>query len=559
MTDKEKKKTYEDLKKKWGGEKLKTWQQKVGELQKRKVGGASAASAGPSGEGKKGETPQENKPGDKFNCKNCNAVINQYPCGVCKFDPSAKGKGEPKDKKSGIAGTLLKVGGIFALIIAVVVGGIFGYKFFPESAKAEIGKYFKTLSCMFSGDYQQCMISEQTPEAEKVGGYQAVTIQFGSKYNDYIVPTVYANDISGYYLPITVSNPNPEENKELTVENFSIKSSFWSDDPGVPDNHHEGDVDMIGGSNLKIMCGFADTCNETNNVECQKLLPGIDKEIILRFEDGNGSANCPSASDFKIRISDSECKGMCNNGTIDQTCSENTTCANDLCESKCKAPEYKFLDFVNCTYDANQKKCVFERNKNNFSELCSEKFGESTTVKFLVNYSFFVVGNGEFGFVQTEKDLKVLPKPKITTSAGPLSLTVYFLPSYIINEKNTGREIRMFLNLKNDGGGDAVVNNINITQNIQDTAQVRFDQNNFNSCLNGEKIRVSSDESWGKSCNLGILSVSGQTGPFATIPITVSMKYSYEETISKSIPIKKVSFDPIKQSEFVGTPGYCPT
>ncbi|MEM7825199.1 MAG: hypothetical protein QXO27_04475, partial [Candidatus Aenigmatarchaeota archaeon] len=299
---------------------------------------------------------------------------------------------KPKEKKS-IIGTLLKVGGIFALIIAVVVGGIFGYKAIPESAKAGVGKYLKTLSCIFSGDYQQCMISEQTPEAEKIGGYQAVSIQFGSKYNNYQVPMIYARDDSGYYLPITVSNPNPEEDKELTVENFYIKSSFWSNDPGV--SEYEKDADMVGGSNLKIMCGIADICTENNNADCQKLPPGIDKEILIRFIDyskDKENGDCSSASDFKIRLSDSECQETCTiNKNEDgkskieavKACSDNSTCANSLCEDKCKDPEYNFLDFVNYTYDASTKKCICERNRNNFNELCSEKFGQSATIKFL--------------------------------------------------------------------------------------------------------------------------------------------------------------------------------
>ncbi|MEM7825200.1 MAG: hypothetical protein QXO27_04480, partial [Candidatus Aenigmatarchaeota archaeon] len=177
-------------------------------------------------------------------------------------------------------------------------------------------------------------------------------------------------------------------------------------------------------------------------------------------------------------------------------------------------------------------------------------------------YNFFVVGNGEFGFVQTEKDLKLLPKPKITTSAGPLSLTVYFLPSYVINEKDTGRDVRMFLNLKNDGSGDAEIKDISIVQNLQDNAQVKFETDSIESCLSelksSGKIRVSAGESWGKSCSLGYPSVSGQTGPFATIPITVNMKYSYEEVISRTVRIKKITFDPNEGEDYSNVPGYCP-
>lgn len=374
-------------------------------------------------------------------------------------------------------------------------------------------------------------IQQPTPQAEKIGGYQALEVKFGSKYTGYSIPTLYANDTS-YSLPITISNPNPIDSG-LTIRSFSIHSVNSSYKGTSP--NQDADMKTKSGLTGKIMCGFSDICNVSNSNLCN-IEPQRDEQIIITFKDGAPCTLPPS--EHIIDIYDSK----------------------ECTKTVCLSPPFLAVNGTWRTRGLEGEGCYCknERKQNNFTELCDDlRFGDQVTVEFSSKFNFSVTGSSEFRILEKEENIKIAPQPKIKTSSGPVDITIYFIPDYVSNEKL--RDVKMIVNIANKGGGRADIKEVKLPS-ITSPVNINFGDcenriKSITSVNDGEERPAVCDVVFTKTNN--IIQIQG---PYATIPVSAQINYTYEKIESKTIPITKYQYDSQDPQDSLkaGLPGYCP-
>lgn len=358
----------------------------------------------------------------------------------------------------------------------------------PEGTLESFKDGIRSVLCTLTN----CKKLPVTPVAEKIGGYQALEVKFGSKYANYVPPALYAPSdnasIDDYSIPITVINPNPSDSG-LIIKNFKISN----------------DIYMKNKTGFRLMCGQVDNCGISNPNKCE-IEPGRDEQISVDFKEGSISG-CSLGSVYEVKD-------------------------NIYDKESCDRLGCRFTKSSDCV-------CEVKRTANDFTDLCKDFAGSKVTIELNTHFDFDVVGTTEFRLVQKDDDVQLMPSPKITSSSGPLTVTAYFSPDYFSNGKP--RSVKMFVSISNTGGGSASISNAAI--DVQ-SSQIVF--NNKTGCegkiRNISVVNDGKDNSKYTTCDFitsdGKKQI-GFSGPYATIPVSIRINYTYDKTESTTIPIVK--------------------
>ncbi len=427
----------------------------------------------------------------------------------------------------------------------------------------------------------------EKPQAKKIGGFEAIQVRFGTQSNNYQLPTLYAR--SEYTLPITVANPNKLETSAV-VEDFRIS-----------------DIVMYNGSSNRLLCGGEMTCpaGSISNISdgsakccadgvCKPAEKYVKKIGDIRPEDeqvltvdfrgktisdptGSKQVDCRfvlnsglAPLDFKVPFENKD------TGKTSQDCS--ITCGNvggAIVRSRNSnlhlTPLVDELDTSYYTYHpvTNECGCRIKQYNNELDNLCHVE-NSRTTIELSSTYNFNVQGKGELILLKSYQDKKIAPRPAITSSAGPLTVTTYFVPD--INSLDGKLQARnMFIDIRNDGDGTAnilefKINSKQLTQSIplDDSGKIIITK-----CSpDPQKLLIDKDTAT-IICSIEMNADDlVKEGNYKTIPAIIDMKYNYSELHSTSTPVKKVFIpaevtSPEKIQELKNTyetlPYYCPS
>ncbi|MBI2005311.1 MAG: carboxypeptidase regulatory-like domain-containing protein [Candidatus Aenigmarchaeota archaeon] len=476
-----------------------------------------------------------------------------------------------------------------AVVLAVIGGGLFLWNLVSSGKAFEIETYLKPLDVLRLFGVSQGAIDNMKenvrnvlsflqfkaaepvkPEAKKFGGFEAIDLKFGSGYNDYILPPLFARD-EEYNLPVTIINPNEVDSGMKPVTDFYIDGIYLN-------NRSEG-----------VMCGEIGTC-------------GKDKACTL-----NSEQEVIATLDFKgltkqsgvISGTKTDCRTITGKGkplaSVEVTYNKNE---DDDCEvTKLKtdfgcdiiANIFKTNYGVDTSVERVSEKtkftCVCELNRfyNIMDELCFMN-NDKAEVELTSHFNSEVEGKGELILVQKESDRKSAPKPTITSGAGPLTVTTYFITDVYV--KDTNPPVKMFIQIENDGSGSAKVN-----YSIDDKSLIDFKPGEKISLKSNPSIEISKcspvprtiTDGSGKpnfipvlvdkdgttiTCDVGISKDIKISGSYLTVPVIVDLKYSYSQEHSKTLNVKKASIpnditDPRQiaelEQQFEPLPYYCPS
>lgn len=438
------------------------------------------------------------------------------------------------------------------------------------------------------------------PEAKKIGGFEAIQLKFGSRYNEFLLPTLFAR--MDYTLPITVANPNKLDTK-LLVEDFDISDAFLMSSDG------------------KVICGGDVVKDEQNNlvstipVKMDKINPEEEKLTTIEFkgkttqENGNPLTNVVGATvdcrnvlkkdeplspaTFKQFAKEvlKEC-GDDRDIFIDVGGAEITRqqCRNNVCEQECSLT----VDNFNAKYGLPSQtadpsgdqiypqtskyiesegvcECKAKRYYNVMDEMCFFK-NDNAKVTLTSSYKFKVQGKGELIVVKTDADRKLAPKPVITSSAGPLTVTAYFVSDIDVIESKT-KARNMFIDIKNDGEGTAKITGLKINSvNIpsQQSIPLLSPYKNIIKCSPDPTRVPIGKESITVICSLvedQAQASSVLTGSYRTAPVIIDVDYTYSQFHSTSVKVKKevIPDEVVDQGQvrelnknFYTLPYYCP-
>ncbi|MEK6909814.1 MAG: hypothetical protein AABW61_01925, partial [Candidatus Aenigmatarchaeota archaeon] len=217
----------------------------------------------------------------------------------------------------------------------------------------------------------------------------------------------------------------------------------------------------------------------------------------------------------------------------------------------------------------NECECKVKRRHNVMDNLC---FMDNDKAKITLrsSYGFKVQGKGELILVKAEADKKLAPKPTITSSAGPLTVTTYFVSDIHVPEKT--KTSIMFVQIVNDGDGTAEINNLKINSVAIGATPLPLESGmvKISQCQPSGKVSIAKDGIT-LSCPVVVddsIVKTKVTGAYLTAPVIVDVDYKYTQTHSVTINVKKESIpggvddiDQIRElnRQFDPLPYYCPT
>ncbi|MEM5807769.1 MAG: carboxypeptidase-like regulatory domain-containing protein [Candidatus Aenigmatarchaeota archaeon] len=395
-------------------------------------------------------------------------------------------------------------------------------------------------------------VEPKKPEAKKIGGFEAIELKFGSKYNNFVPPQLFAR--TNYTLPVTVKNPNKIDTK-LEVENFVIEEVFLN---------NRGNRVICGGITDK-------DGKETDKIELGKISPEEERLVTINF--GN-KTKC--AKDSKSPLSPVKFR-IVFKGTPDK----NPEVNNKKCVEQCDP----IVDKTNKTYglspgnmldesgtvyisSSRECECKVKRIHNIMDELCFFD-NDKAQVTLRSTYEFKVQGKGELIIVKTEADRKLAPPPTITSSAGPLTVTTYFVSDVHIPGKS--KTSTMFIEISNKGNGGATITDFKVNGvDLRSEGPLT---------LQGNLVKISQcqpsiinfiEDAFTLSCSVSVDDSevnSKVTGAYLTVPVIVDINYSYSQTHSTTINVEKAvipegveDYDKIIELDgrFKHLPYYCP-
>lgn len=432
------------------------------------------------------------------------------------------------------------------------------------------------------------------PEAKKIGGFEAIQLNFGSKFNNYALPTLFAR--MDYTLPVTVTNPN-KFGTDLVVRDFKI-----------------ADIYMFNGSTgNRIMCGGqTNTADEVEgSISLNDIPPEEERQATIDFRGRtiNGSTSKEATVDCRNTTYGSRPSSLVNPlfsvkfrqpadvneiEKCDDISTSNTgglvnpdlgppvtrdECKKNECITECSAtvdqsnlnyglpsqtayPSGNTLDKDGTRFVSIDDTCECKVKKyyNILDEMCFLSSNKAqVSLKF--SYGFNVQGKGEMTIAKTEDDAKIAPKPAITSSAGPLTVTTYFISNVHAAESKTLKTTKMFVQISNEGEGTATVNNVKIASASSEFAKPNNEivlGGNGNKMLGNDVVKIDGcqpdakglgvdDESVTISCDVEVddsVVKSKLSGAYITLPIIVDVDYVYAQTTSTDITVKKESIPP---------------
>lgn len=163
----------------------------------------------------------------------------------------------------------------------------------PTSIGGTMGEGLAGLLCTITSPQaiEDCMAEKgfnpQT-QVEKVGGYDAVIVKFGTEANGYTLASAHGDKTGGiypYFFAVTVENPD----KEKIVEEMSLVASIFNDTNDA----------IVVGSSTRIQ---PDLCNETSSCI---LFPG--EKMTVSFDADNNNPlgyliNDKESKELKVRL-----------------------------------------------------------------------------------------------------------------------------------------------------------------------------------------------------------------------------------------------------------------
>ncbi|MBI1978666.1 MAG: hypothetical protein HYS62_01230, partial [Candidatus Aenigmarchaeota archaeon] len=482
---------------------------------------------------------------------------------------------------------VLPVAGVYFLIFYVIdlhtIGDLINFDWYLDKLDLLrwLGISQDTIDGMKDGvrntlSFLQFKGAEPTkPEAKKIGGFEAMQFKFGSGQNDYLLPTLFAR--MDYTLPLTVTNPNKFDTN-LVGKSFLIDEIF-----------------LKNGSTL-IMCGSTTATGKDadgnpisvlkGKIELGDVNPEEEKVIVIDFMNktncidvvadarGYDAAEKEAANPMfpvKVRIfmseedAENECKEEL---TKDPPVEKDQACVNVLNDfyTRYQIPESASSKDVSAKFVKSDSACECKINRyfNIMDELC---FIDNNQAKASLrsNFGFSVQGKGEMILVKSDADRKLAPKPEITSSAGPLTVTTYFISDIHVPDKT--ETTRMFVQIANDGDGTAQIEDLRKTATpsgvtIGACVPTPNKAQNTKIPVNKDGITV--------SCPVAVTAdaIGSITGSYLTIPVIVDIDYTYQQTHSTTINVKKETIpdgvtdnDQIRElnRQFKPLPYYCPT
>jgi len=181
--------------------------------------------------------------------------------------------------------------------------------------------------------------------------------------------------------------------------------------------------------------------------------------------------------------------------------------------------------------------------------------------------------------VKTDADKKLAPKPSITSSAGPLTVTTYFVSDIHVFEPGKTATKNMFIEIKNDGKGTGKITGMSINgYGVPDLVSgvIRFIplliENDtrkvaLTSCSPDPKVLSVGEDPVTVVCSLAPQDATVVSGSYRTVPVIIDVDYTYTQTHSTTVGIKKESIPEgvtdIEQiieldTTFKPLPYYCP-
>ncbi|MEM5802804.1 MAG: carboxypeptidase-like regulatory domain-containing protein, partial [Candidatus Aenigmatarchaeota archaeon] len=394
-------------------------------------------------------------------------------------------------------------------------------------------------------------VEPKKPEAKKIGGFEAIELKFGSKYNNFVPPQLFAR--TNYTLPVTVKNPNKIDTK-LEVENFVIEEVF------------------LNNRGNRVICGVTDKDGEeTDKIELGKISPEEERLVTINF--GN-KTKC--AKDSKSPLSPVKFR-IVFKGTPDK----NPEVNNKKCVEQCDP----IVDKTNKTYglspgnmldesgtvyisSSRECECKVKRIHNIMDELCFFD-NDKAQVTLRSTYEFKVQGKGELIIVKTEADRKLAPPPTITSSAGPLTVTTYFVSDVHIPGKS--KTSTMFIEISNKGNGGATITDFKVNGvDLRSEGPLTLQDNLVKISQCQPSIINFIEDAFTLSCSVSVDDSevnSKVTGAYLTVPVIVDINYSYSQTHSTTINVEKAvipegveDYDKIIELDgrFKHLPYYCP-
>lgn len=170
-------------------------------------------------------------------------------------------------------------------------------------------------------------------------------------------------------------------------------------------------------------------------------------------------------------------------------------------------------------------------------------------IKINTSSSYTSYGNNTFVFVKTREYEKIAPTYKPYTSEGPIDITVYFAPvKYNFEYMSDMKEIRVYINLKNKGGGTARINKLSITrvgsQLLEAPATcegpggsyilTQADEKNEYIEFSFSRTLASYPQTY--FCDYKVTTEKIDS-PFETVTFLVSLDYKYEKIFEKEVKV----------------------
>ncbi|MBI2084093.1 MAG: hypothetical protein HYT70_00560 [Candidatus Aenigmarchaeota archaeon] len=466
----------------------------------------------------------------------------------------------------GVGRTILWLTGIFAVIGV----GFYVLNLFTTGAFLNIETYLQPLNVLtVVGVPQETVdgmkqgirdvlkflnvqaIKPLKPEVKKSGGFEAIQLNFGSKFNDYRLPTLFAR--MEYLLPVTIINPNKIETGVEPVKGFYIDEVY-----------------IINGSTDKVICGVAplplkvETAKQespifSGRVDVGDILPQEEKSLTILFTgrspkitDEGKYVNCSYTASFgktysftplaPVRVKESPS----GENSVIKACEKaqnKRECYTSQCKSYCQGVMqtsngrygvHNKLDEPATRYieNTNECECKIKRLDNVMDDLCFMS-GNKAKLELKAHYNFFVEGKGELVVAQQEADQKLVPKPRVTSSLGPLTVTAYFVPDIYVVERNAG-VVTLFVDIANDGEGSATINDYEIKD---------FDTR---TCVPTTPLSADAKASTTIVCDATAFAKGAKLqGRFTTLPLIVDVNYSYSQKYTKDLNVEKKSISDI--------------
>ncbi|MBI2542822.1 MAG: hypothetical protein HYW24_01425 [Candidatus Aenigmarchaeota archaeon] len=364
------------------------------------------------------------------------------------------------------------------------------------------------------------------PDAVKIGGYEAIQLKFGSRHTDFVPPNAFAR--LDYTLPITIINPNNVEDFVNPVTGFYVDEIF-----------------MFNRSNEKMLCGVVEGAGKSEPITSIKSQE--EKSMIIQFKNKTDCRDIIAKSrniqdvatvnplfpiKFKQDVNSENITEMTKTGkdfVCERECGETLNNSNNLYGIKNE------LDKNETAYIESENKCAckFQKLYNLMDDLCFTD--NKANIEMRANYNFSVEGKGELILVNKDSDKKFTSDPKITSSAGPLTVTTYFSPDIYSAESDSSRGITMFIRIDNSGEGDAKITGFDIKDlDIENGCSPKP----VNLIVKKGDIKETGIPI---TCDASVFKNRDIKEPFTTIPVVVDINYTYSQTYSTAIGLQKAS------------------